>query len=156
MLGSIGRVAGRIGIGLVAGAVGTAAMTLLQMIEMKMTGREPSTTPAEAVDELADIAPEDEEKRERFSNLVHWSYGSSLGAVRGILASTALSPVVADSVFLGSVWGAQLIFLPALGMTAPPTEWGAKALAKDFGHHFVYAAGVAVAWRALTSDDPIG
>ncbi len=155
MLGFIGRTAGRIGIGLVAGAAGTATMTLVQKIEMKMTGREPSTAPADAVDEIADVAPEDEEKRERFSNLVHWGYGTSLGAVRGILASTGLSPLAADAAFLGAVWGAEMIFLPALDVSPPPTEWGAEAIAKDFGHHLVYASAVALAWRLLTSDRPI-
>ena len=38
----IGRIAGEIGKGLMAGAAGTLAITLSQMIEMKITKREPS------------------------------------------------------------------------------------------------------------------
>lgn len=155
MLGPIGRIAGRIGIGLVAGAAGTAAMTLVQKIEMKMTDREPSTMPAEAVDEIADLAPEDEEKRERFSNLVHWGYGTSLGAVRGVLASTPLPATAADAAFFAAIWAAPMVVLPALDLSPPPTEWDAGTLAKDFGHHLVYASTVALAWRMLNSDHPI-
>lgn len=51
MFGLIGRSAARIGMGLAAGAVGTAAMTVAQTIEMKLTGREGSTVPADVVDE---------------------------------------------------------------------------------------------------------
>ncbi len=39
---TIARVASGIGIGLVAGLAGTVAMTAAQMIEMQITGREPS------------------------------------------------------------------------------------------------------------------
>lgn len=36
-------------VGLAAGVAGTAAVTASQALEMRLTGREPSTTPAEAV-----------------------------------------------------------------------------------------------------------
>ena len=42
------EVAGAIGKGLMAGAAGTLAITLSQMIEMKITKRKPSTAPADA------------------------------------------------------------------------------------------------------------
>ncbi len=46
MLARLGRTAARVGVGLAAGAVGTAAINLSQAIEMKLTGREASTAPA--------------------------------------------------------------------------------------------------------------
>lgn len=155
MFASIGRVAARVGLGLLAGAAGTAAMTAVQKLEMMIQDREPSTMPADAVDELVGIAPEIEEKRQRFSNLAHWGYGTSLGALRGVLASTPLSTAFADATFFGAVWGAPMIFLPALDLSSPPTEWAAKDVAIDLGHHLVYAGAVAIAWRLLNTDKPV-
>lgn len=152
MLKPIGRTAGRIALGVAAGAAGTAAMTLAQKIEMKATGREPSTMPADTVDEIADLAPEDEDKRQRFSNLVHWGYGTGWGALRGLLGSTPLGATAADAFFFGVVWGAPKLYMPALELTKPVTQWGAKQLALDFGHHLVYATAVALTWRALISE----
>ncbi|REK11854.1 MAG: hypothetical protein DWQ40_11935 [Actinobacteria bacterium] len=155
MFKSIGRTASRMGIGIVAGAAGTAALTLVQKIEMKITGRDSSTTPADTVDEVMGIAPDDDQKRERFSNLAHWGYGTALGAVRGLLGSTPLKSPIADVAFFAGVWGAPMIYLPALDITSPPTEWGLKQVAIDMGHHLVYAGTVAGIWYLLTKESPV-
>jgi hypothetical protein len=47
----LGEVAAAIGKGLVAGAAGTAAMTVSSALEMKARGRKPSSAPAEAATE---------------------------------------------------------------------------------------------------------
>lgn len=47
-----GAVAAAVGKGLFAGLAGTAAMTLSQQIEMKLSGREPSTGPGDMVADL--------------------------------------------------------------------------------------------------------
>ena len=46
---------------------------------MKLSGRGASQTPAQAVEEVLDVQPEDEETETRFSNLVHWGYGTGWG-----------------------------------------------------------------------------
>lgn len=150
----VGHLASRIGMGLAAGAVGTAAMTLVQKAEMSITGREGSTVPANVIDEIAGVAPEEDAARSRLANLVHWGYGTGLGACRGVLASTPLQPVAADLLFFLGVWSAPLAYLPALDVAPPPSRWGAKQLAMDAGYHLVYAATVAVAWRLLTKGRP--
>jgi hypothetical protein len=155
MLGVLGRTAGRIGLGLTAGAIGTAAMTAIQMLEMKFSDREPSTMPADAVDELVDVAPQDEEKRQNFSNLVHWGYGTSLGALRGMIAGLPITTAQANVLFFGTIWGAPMVYLPALDLADPPTEWEPKQIAIDFAHHVVYAATVAAAWNLLSRERPI-
>jgi hypothetical protein len=45
----LGDVATAVGKGLFAGLAGVAAMTLSQQIEMKLSGREPSTSPGDMV-----------------------------------------------------------------------------------------------------------
>ena len=68
-----GDVAGALGKGLVAGMVGTAAMTVSSTIEAKLRKREGSTAPADAAGEVLGIQPRNAEGKAWFSNVVHWA-----------------------------------------------------------------------------------
>ena len=154
----LGDLAGAIGKGLVAGAVGTAAMTVSSTIEMKLRQRSASTAPADAAAKVLGVAPKSEHDKERFANLVHWGYGTGWGAVRGLLAGIGLSPAAATAGHLAAVWGSELVTLPALGVAPPVTEWGAKEVAVDGFHHVVYVSATSLAYvlldRASTSHRP--
>ena len=80
---SIGDIAADFGKGLFAGVAGTAAMTVSSTLEMKLSGRGASQTPAEAAEKVLDVEPKDEETEARFSNLVHWGYGTAWEACAG-------------------------------------------------------------------------
>ena len=80
------NVTAAIGQGLVAGFCGTAAMTLSQQIEMKLSGREPSTGPGDMVASLLGVEPKGQKERETFSNLVHWTWGTLWGLPRGLIS----------------------------------------------------------------------
>ena len=54
---SLGDVAADFGKGLFAGAAGTAAMTVSSTLEMKLSGRGASQTPAEAAEEVLALSP---------------------------------------------------------------------------------------------------
>ena len=97
---SIGDIAANFGKGLFAGLAGTAAMTVSSTLEMKLSGRGASQTPAQAAEKVLDVEPEDEEAEARFFNLVHWGYGTTWGATRGLLASAGLSGPVATAAHL--------------------------------------------------------
>ncbi len=43
----------------------------------------------------------------------------------------------------------EQVMLPALGITPPLTEWGAKEVAIDALHHLVYATATGVAYSLL-------
>jgi hypothetical protein len=88
---TIGDVAASVGKGLFAGVVGTAAMTVSSTLEMKLSEREASKTPAQAAEKVLKVEPEDEQAEDDFSNLVHWGYGTAWGSVRGLLDSAGLS-----------------------------------------------------------------
>jgi hypothetical protein len=79
----ISRLAGPLARGLVAGAAGTAAMTISSAAEAKVRKRSASSAPADAAGQVLGAEPSDEQAKERFSNAVHWGYGTSWGAVRG-------------------------------------------------------------------------
>ena len=58
---TLGDVAANFGKGLFAGLAGTAAMTVSSTLEMKISGRAASETPAQAAEEVLDVQPNDEE-----------------------------------------------------------------------------------------------
>jgi len=146
---SIGDIAENVGKGLFAGVAGTVVMTVSSTLEMKLSGRGASQTPAEAAKKVLKFEPEDEGAEARFSNLVHLGYGTVWGAARGLLASAGLSGPVATVAHLGLVWGAEQVVLPALDVSAPVFKYGSKATATDLLHHIVYATGTGVAYSYL-------
>ena len=145
----LGDVAAAFGKGIFAGVAGTAAMTVSSTIEMKLRGRPPSSTPARAAAKILGIQPVDETAEARFSNLVHWGYGTAWGGARGLLAAAGLSEPAATAAHFGIVLGSEQVMLPALGVTPPVTEWGTKEVAIDALHHLVYAAATGMAYSML-------
>lgn len=146
---SLGDVAADFGKGLFAGLAGTVAMTVSSTLEMKLSGRGASTTPAQAAEAVLDVEPTDEESESRFSNLVHWGYGTGWGGVRGILGTAGLTGPKATVAHLALVWGSEQIVLPALNVSAPVFKYGSKAVATDLLHHTVYATATGLAYSYL-------
>ena len=147
----IATVACNIGRGLAAGLVGTAAMTVSSTLEAKLRGREFSKAPAKAAEKVLGIERfESPEAETRFSNLVHWGYGTGWGAVRGLLGSTPLPPKAATVVHGAAVWGQAAVMLPKLGVAPPVTQWGTEEVAIDVFHHTVYATATGVAYEFLS------
>ena len=145
----LGDVAAAVGKGLFAGVVGTAAMTASSTIEAKLRGRGSSSTPGQAVAKVLGVEPVDEESEARFSNLVHWGYGTAWGGARGLLEAAGLSGPAATAAHFGAVWGSEQVMLPALDVTPPLTEWGAEEIAIDTFHHLVYVTATGVAYTLL-------
>jgi hypothetical protein len=138
-----------VGRGLFAGLAGTAAMTLASALEAKLRRRKPSSAPADAAGRLLGVRPCDEVSAARFSRAVHWGYGTSWGAVRGLLGGAPLGASQASAAHFGLVWLTELVMLPGLGVTEPPWRWGAKELALDAMHHGVYAGTAGLAYARL-------
>src|SRR3712207_2530810 len=124
-------------------------MTLSSTIEMEVRGRPASSTPAQAAAKVLGVEPVDEEAKARFSNLVHWGYGIAWGGARGLLAAGGVAGTAASAAHVGGVGGSEQVMLPALGVTPPLTEWGAKEVAIDALHHLVYAGATGVAYSLL-------
>ena len=144
-----GFVAGRVGRGLLAGFIGTVAMTVSSTIEMRLRSRPGSTTPAKAAEKVLGVEPTSKAAERRFSNVVHFGYGTAWGAVRGVLDVVGLRGPAASVVHFGVMWPAALVMLPALRVAKPPTEWGGTELAIDGFHHTVYAVATGAAYDAL-------
>lgn len=146
---NVGDLASALGKGIVAGAFGTAAMTISSTIEARVRQREGSTAPADAAAKVLGIEPKDGAAKARFSNLVHWTYGSSWGGYRVLLAALGLQGSGANVAHMATVWGSELVMLPALDVAPPLKEWGATELAIDAWHHLVYVVATGLAYRFL-------
>jgi hypothetical protein len=145
----LARLAANIGKGLAAGLVGTAAMTVSSTMEMKLRDRGSSNAPADAASKVLGVDGfTSEEAEQRFGQLIHWAYGTSWGAARGILG-TVLPPGVADAAHFAALWGSEQVMLPALDVAPPATEWGAEEVAVDTWHHTVYILATGLAYRWL-------
>lgn len=145
----LGEVAASVGKGLFAGVAGTAAMTVSSTLEMKIRGRQGSSAPAEAASKVLGVEPTGEAEQARFSNPVHWGYGTSWGTVRGLIGAYGLEGKEATAAHFLAVWGTEQAMLPTLGVAPPFWQWGAKEVAIDAFHHLVYASATGVAYAAL-------
>jgi hypothetical protein len=144
------KLAEAIGKGVLAGLAGTAAMTISSTVEAKVRRRPFSTAPADAAAKVLGISSfTGEGAHSRFSNLVHWGYGTGWGVTRGMLRFAGLSPTAATATHLAAVWGSEQVMLPALSGAPPITMWGADEAAIDGFHHAVYALGTGLAYELL-------
>jgi hypothetical protein len=146
------RVASAIGKGLVAGLIGTAVMTIAQMIEMQISGREASNTPYKAVKKVFGIKAESEEDKETITNLTHIVYGSMWGIPRALLAEFGVSGVGGTLAHFGGVWGTELVMLPSMNVVKPVTEWKPKAISQDMLFHGIYALATGLVTDALMNN----
>lgn len=146
---TLGKLASNIGKGLLAGLVGTIAITLSQMIEMQITKRKESSAPADAAGKVLGVAPTGEDEKKRFSTLVHFGYGTLWGAARGLMASAGVKGAPATTLHFAEVWGSALVMLPALDVAPAVTEQENTQVAIDAVHHLVYAIAVNAAYEHL-------
>ena len=139
-----------VGRGLLAGLVGTAAMTVSSTLEARLRGRPASSAPARATAKVLGIKEfEDAQAKARFSDLSHWGYGIGWGVVRGLLGATGISPATATAAHGAAVWGSAQVALPALEVAPPVIFWPPEEIAIDAWHHAVYAAATGIAYELL-------
>jgi hypothetical protein len=125
---ALGELGSAIGKGLLAGLAATAAITISQMIEMKLNKRKPSEAPIKVAKETVGIKPANAEQKEKLAQELHWAYGTSWGVVRGIIGLTGLKGLPASLVHFGAIWGASMIMLPKFNAAPPVYEDDPKLL----------------------------
>ena len=145
----LGDTAAAVGRGLFAGAAGTVAMTVSSTLEAKLRERGSSSAPADAAGKVLGVQPRDEDGQARFSNIVHWSYGTSWGAARGLLHAAGLDGAGATALHFAAIWGGAQVMLPALDVAPPPWKSPPAEIAIDAFHHAVYATVTGIAFAAL-------
>jgi hypothetical protein len=147
---TVNQLATTLGRGLVAGVAGTAAMTVSSTVEAKLRHRAFSTAPADAAAKVLGIREfTGEAAHGRFSNLVHWGYGTGWGVPRALLGMNGRGAARATAAHLAALWGSEQVMLPALSVAPPITFWGREEIAIDGFHHAVYALTTAAAYELL-------
>src|SRR5215210_845801 len=146
----VSNVASAVGKGLAAGLAGTAAMTISSTLEARIRGRAPSSAPARATAKMLGIKEfEDARAKARFNDLSHWGYGTSWGALRGLLAAAGLPPRRAPAAHGAAIYGAAQVTLPALEIAPPSVFWPKQEIAIDAFHHLVYATATGLAYELI-------
>lgn len=143
-----------VGKGLFAGAIGTAVMTVSSSLEAKLRDRGASSAPADAAGKVLGVQPRDEQGQARFAAVVHWSYGTSWGAFRGLLHAGGLDGAKAIGVHFAAIWGGAQVMLAVLDVAPPPWQTEPKELAIDAFHHAVYVLATGAAFAALERGAP--
>lgn len=144
---SLGSIIGK---GIIAGLAGTLAITISQMIEMKITKRKPSSTPADAADKVLDIEPTEDGSKQKLSQQVHWAYGTGWGVMRGLLSAAGINGWAATGLHFAAVEGTAMAMLPGLNLAPPVKKWGAKEIGKEMLHHAVYAIAAGLVFDAIS------
>jgi hypothetical protein len=159
-----------IGRGLVAGALGTAAMDALLYERYRRDGGESSVEDWEFSAGLTswDQAPAPALVGKRLveglfnvelsarsvpvvNNVTHLAFGIINGAQYGIVAGSLKRPKIRHGLLFGAtVWASGYVVLPAAKLYKPIWEYDAKTLAKDLSAHLVYGLATATALRALS------
>jgi hypothetical protein len=140
--------------GVLAGAAGTAAMTLAYAAERRRRHQsEPldyddSLVPGQIVASVLRIPSATDREKAVLGTLLRWGYGSAFGIAYVALRRTAPWPVAALA-FGGVLMSATFSLFPILGRTPPPWRWPPDVLATSIGTHVVYVAGVALVDAAL-------
>jgi hypothetical protein len=146
----VSTLATNVGKGILAGVAGTAAMTVSSTLEQHLRGRAASTAPADATAKVLGIAEfASPAAKNRFSNLVHWGYGTGWGVVHGLLDTIGLRPAAATLAHGAAIWGNEQVMLPVLDVAPPVFMWPREEVAIDAWHHAVYAAATGVAYELI-------
>ncbi len=136
--------------GIIAGAVGAAAMTLTQRLEIAISGRAPSTVPGQVAAHLLPGAdPGTVGDVHRLNGPIHWGHGMTMGALRAALDGMGLRGTVASAAHFALLWSGDAALYRALGIADVPWRWSADELATDVLHKGVYAAVTGAVYDAL-------
>jgi hypothetical protein len=153
--------------GLVAGAVGTAAMDALLFARYRRGGGttrfadwecsaglkawDDAPAPAQVGKRLVEGLFDVELPPQRVplvNNLTHWGFGILSGAGYGLIAGSLPHPRIRYGLGFGaSVWAGGYVVLPLAKLYEPIWKYDAKTLAKDLSAHLVYGLVTAAAWE---------
>jgi hypothetical protein len=138
-----------------AGAAGTAAMTLAYATERRLRPTahgaldyDDSLVPGEIVACLMHLPSATKREEHDLGLALRWSYGSVFGVWHGLLRRR-MPGGLAGAAFGGTLMTATLALFPLLGHTPPPWRWRPSMIATAFGTHAAYVGAVAIVESGL-------
>jgi hypothetical protein len=135
--------------GLLAGLVGTAAMTVAEKVEQAVTGRPNSHVPAHGLERLPGRTARPDRERLWMDWAMHWGQGMALGAVRALLADRGIRGPAGSFVLLNLRLLSDQALEGAAGVGAPPGTWSDSERAVELLHKAVYAFATGAVADAL-------
>lgn len=145
-----------LGIGLIAGLAGTAAMTLSKKLDSKCEERKSEKTVLEVASHVLDVEPSSPEKEAKVIEEVHWAYGAGLGVIRGALSCLGLRGWKATVVHFAALWYTEKLLFPDLKLIYPDvetdkpvTEEKPEKIARESLHQAIYAITTGVVFDAI-------
>lgn len=137
-------------LGLVAGAIGTAVLTVVEYLDIAVTGRPSSMVPGEVAVELTGGDHRAQRDRVQRMNLpMHVMHGTGVGAVLGALSLLDLGAVATTALFAVLLLGADWMLYVALGITDAPWRWQGTELARELILKAIFAAAVGASFFVL-------
>ncbi|MBI4260405.1 MAG: hypothetical protein HY658_07550 [Actinobacteria bacterium] len=162
--------------GMVAGAIGTAAMDAVWYRRYRAGGGEQGFAAwelSEGLDSWEDAAAParfgkrlwegvfqeelPDERARLANNLVHWATGVGYGGLFGVLAGSARRRRRRWGIPFGAaVWVNSYVVLGRAGLYRSMWDYDARTLWKDLSAHLAYGLATAAAFRALAGPgDPV-
>lgn len=136
-------------VGLAAGAIGTVVFTIVEYLEMAVTGRPASLVPGQVLVALTGGDPQAEKDRAKKYNLpVHFMHGTALGVVLAALSLLDLSAVLTTVIFFVLLLSGDWMMYVLLGVTRP-WRWSAADMARELLLKAFLAAAIGVAFYML-------
>lgn len=128
--------------GVLAGVVGTAALSAFERLEQALLGRAPiyaSSAIGRALTRQAGLACSRVGAR-RAGLVLRWLYGPALGGVYAVRASREPRSRLRSGLRLGSaIYLFELVAMPAVGATKPVREWTPLEVVLLFCHASAFA-----------------
>jgi hypothetical protein len=132
-----------------AGAAGTATMTLTYAAERRLRSRhdpldyDDGLVPGRIVGSVMHLPHVTDHEARDLGLALRWSYGSAFGLLHGALRRRWREPWAAAA-FGGVLMTATFTLFPLLGRTPPPWRWAPDVLGTSVGTHVAYVAAAAV------------
>lgn len=143
--------------GVVAGLAGTTVMTGTLKAEQVARRRSPGPVDYDASPHVVTAAasvlhyrPRTRAGRTALFLLVHWGYGSAVGAGYPALRATLGDAPRAAAVFYLGCQSMAMTLFPTLGGTPPPWRWRRDILLSSLVQHAVYAVTVSATDEVLS------
>jgi len=114
---------------------------------------EQASAPAKVAKRVIEGVFEHEVPPERIpllTHATHWGYGTSWGAVYGLIEGTFGGRSAKQGLLFGTgVWAMSYVQLVPMGLYQPPWKYPPKELALDLSYHLAYGLGLVGGHRVL-------
>ena len=137
---------------LIAGFLGTVVMTITQLIEIFITKRKSSNSPALAFSKIfgIDFDKLSEKSKTTLTYVIHFTYGTILALAVYVLYLLGIQ----NTIYLIAVYSLitvpqSWIMIPLLKMGPAFWKWGVSSVLKDAFHHLVLAISTVLIFLIL-------